>query len=291
MERLLAGDGPSAVLEGHRALATTPPGSSWWRALACMALGIALHAGGEGEEAYPILEEAASAGRASGSAALVVVALSHLADTDFRRGDLERSHERAREAIALAEDERHSEYPHAAGAHVNLARVLATRGAMEDALEHAARGVSLARRGHAPTETAHTVILRGEVLAMAGDVEGARACADEARRLLATAREPVHLCRLVDELAERVGAAVPEPVAPPAGPGDLTDRELAVLRRLTGDGSAREIAADLYVSHNTVKTQMRSIYRKLGVATREEAVRRARERGLLPRPLAADRPA
>ena len=46
-----------------------------------------------------------------------------------------------------------------------------------------------------------------------------------------------------------------------------------MLRRLTGDGSAREIAADLYVSHNTVKTQMRSIYRKLGVATREDAVR------------------
>ena len=58
-----------------------------------------------------------------------------------------------------------------------------------------------------------------------------------------------------------------------------------MLRRLTGAGSAREIAADLYVSHNTVKTQMRAIYRKLGVATREDAVARARERGLLPRPL------
>lgn len=59
-----------------------------------------------------------------------------------------------------------------------------------------------------------------------------------------------------------------------------------MLRRLTGDGSAREIAADLYVSHNTVKTQMRAIYRKLGVATREDAVARARERGLLPGTLA-----
>jgi LuxR family maltose regulon positive regulatory protein len=99
---------------------------------------------------------------------------------------------------------------------------------------------------------------------------------------------------MVDDLDARAGGALAAPAAAPAptvDAGDLTDRELAVLRRLTGDGSAREIAADLYVSHNTVKTQMRSIYRKLGVATREEAVRRARERGLLPRPLAADRPA
>ena len=56
-----------------------------------------------------------------------------------------------------------------------------------------------------------------------------------------------------------------------------------MLRRLAGLESAREIAAELYVSHNTIKTQIRSIYRKLGVATRAEAVARARERGLLSR--------
>ena len=291
LERLLSGDGPAAVLEGHRALATTPATSPWWRALACMSLGIALHAGGEPDEAYPILEEAVSAGRASGAAVLVVVALSHLADTDFRRGDVARSEQRAREAIALAEDERHAEYPHAAGAHVNLARALAARGVLEEAIEQADRAVRLARRGHASTETAYTLIQQGEVLLVAGDPAGARACAQEARGLLSTARDAVHICSMVDDLDARAGgggpAAESDP-APPADAGDLTDRELAVLRRLTGDGSAREIAADLYVSHNTVKTQMRSIYRKLGAATREEAVRRARERGLLPRPLAAD---
>jgi LuxR family transcriptional regulator, maltose regulon positive regulatory protein len=73
---------------------------------------------------------------------------------------------------------------------------------------------------------------------------------------------------------------------PRAGAEALTDRELAVLRRLTGDGSLREIAADLYVSHNTVKTQLRAVYRKLGVASRAEAVARGRDMGLLPRSLA-----
>lgn len=285
--RLLAGDTPEGVSEGRRAMRITPERETWWRTLACMALGIALHASGEAEEAYPILEEAAGCGAACGASALVVVSLSHLADTDFRRGDVALAEERSRRAIALAEDERHSEYPHAAGAHVNLARVLAARGEFEDARAQADRGVLLARRGRAPTELAHAVTVRGEVYLAAADREEAQACAREARRLTAPAHGVAHISTLLDDLEARLGSGMPAP-AGPAGTGDLTDRELAVLRRLTGDGSAREIAADLYVSHNTVKTQMRSIYRKLGVATRDDAVRRARERGLLARPLGSE---
>jgi LuxR family maltose regulon positive regulatory protein len=45
--------------------------------------------------------------------------------------------------------------------------------------------------------------------------------------------------------------------------------------------STQEIAADLHVSVNTVKTHLKSLYRKLGVGRRTEAVRRARELGLL----------
>ncbi len=126
--RLLAGDTPGGVSEGRHAMAITPAAATWWRALACMALGIALHAAGEGEEAYPILEEAADQGRACQASALALVSLSHLADTDFGRGDVALSRERSLEAIALAEDERHSEYPHAAGAHVNLARARGRHG-------------------------------------------------------------------------------------------------------------------------------------------------------------------
>jgi LuxR family transcriptional regulator, maltose regulon positive regulatory protein len=61
----------------------------------------------------------------------------------------------------------------------------------------------------------------------------------------------------------------------------LTDRELHVLRYLPSLLSASEIAAELYVSLNTVKTHLRSIYRKLGVSRRRGAVERANELGLL----------
>ena len=61
----------------------------------------------------------------------------------------------------------------------------------------------------------------------------------------------------------------------------LTDRELTILRMLPAPGSLRELAADLFVAPNTLKTHLRAIYRKLGAQSRQEAVIRAREGGLI----------
>lgn len=61
----------------------------------------------------------------------------------------------------------------------------------------------------------------------------------------------------------------------------LTQRELDVLAYLPGRMRNQEIAADMYVSVNTVKTHVASIYRKLGVTERNEAVERATGLGLL----------
>jgi LuxR family maltose regulon positive regulatory protein len=57
--------------------------------------------------------------------------------------------------------------------------------------------------------------------------------------------------------------------------------ELAVLRLLPTDLSMRQIGAELFLSPNTVHTHTRAIYRKLGVASRAEAVARATTGGLL----------
>jgi ATP/maltotriose-dependent transcriptional regulator MalT len=61
----------------------------------------------------------------------------------------------------------------------------------------------------------------------------------------------------------------------------LTKRERTVLRMLQGSLSLAQIAGELYVSANTVKTHTRGIYLKLGVSSRRDAVRRAHEFGLL----------
>ena len=61
----------------------------------------------------------------------------------------------------------------------------------------------------------------------------------------------------------------------------LTERELAVLAYLPRRMKHRDIAAELYITMNTLKTHLASIYRKLGVTDRDEAATRAAELGLL----------
>jgi DNA-binding NarL/FixJ family response regulator len=61
----------------------------------------------------------------------------------------------------------------------------------------------------------------------------------------------------------------------------LTPRELAVLRRLATGAPNKEIAAALSISENTVESHLRSIYGKLEVRSRTEALRRATEWGIL----------
>jgi len=61
----------------------------------------------------------------------------------------------------------------------------------------------------------------------------------------------------------------------------LTDREISVLRALQGTATQREIGSALFLSVNTVKTYTKSLYRKLDVSSRHDAVGAARGLGLL----------
>ncbi|WP_083742828.1 helix-turn-helix domain-containing protein [Rhodococcus sp. MTM3W5.2] len=56
---------------------------------------------------------------------------------------------------------------------------------------------------------------------------------------------------------------------------------MELLVELPSWHTAEQIAADLFVSVNTVKTHLRGIYRKLDVRTRRDAITEARARGLL----------
>lgn len=87
--------------------------------------------------------------------------------------------------------------------------------------------------------------------------------------------------------AEFVDALLDESRAQPAkeqGARELSGREAVVLQCLPTHLSNQEIAAQLYVSPNTLKTHLRNIYRKLDVSSRREAVTRAAALGLLPEP-------
>lgn len=95
------------------------------------------------------------------------------------------------------------------------------------------------------------------------------------RHALSSSRHPALVEVLLDATAQRSRARVA--LAEP-----LTGSEQRVLRYLPTMLSNAEIGAEMYVSRNTIKTHLRSIYRKLGVDSRSHAVERARGLGLLP---------
>jgi LuxR family maltose regulon positive regulatory protein len=76
------------------------------------------------------------------------------------------------------------------------------------------------------------------------------------------------------QLAKQHGSVTP-------GASSLTAAELRLLPLLSTYLPLTEIAAELFLSPNTIKTQASSIYRKLGASTRSQAVTRARQLGLL----------
>jgi LuxR family transcriptional regulator, maltose regulon positive regulatory protein len=95
-----------------------------------------------------------------------------------------------------------------------------------------------------------------------------------ALRLLASDHGDLALGRLAAAACQDAALAPlrasPRPVEP------LTSRELLVLRVLTLSMSNRDVAAELYISLNTLKSHVRAIYRKLDVTNRSDAIRRAR---------------
>ena len=103
---------------------------------------------------------------------------------------------------------------------------------------------------------------------------------EAARRSLASARRVVDSCAqpgVLTRVLARVAATHDSPEGAPDLGEPLTDGERRVLRALRGDLTEREIAAELHLSHNTVRTYRRRAYRKLGVASRSEAIARLAE--------------
>ncbi|HMD55947.1 MAG TPA: LuxR C-terminal-related transcriptional regulator [Solirubrobacteraceae bacterium] len=87
------------------------------------------------------------------------------------------------------------------------------------------------------------------------------------------------ISEILNLLSGRTPVPRPEDVEPLREP--LSESELRVLRYLPTNLPAPEIAGELFVSLNTIRTHMRNMYAKLGVHSRADAVKRARELGLL----------
>jgi len=149
-------------------------------------------------------------------------------------------------------------------------RLLELAGGYEAAVEPLERAVELSDRGGGLLERAEPRLRLAAVH---------RACGRPARAGC-HARAAAELLRSCHG-RHRLSGLAPQATAPGVLRDELTESELAVLRLLPTELSQREIGAELYLSINTVKTHCRNIYTKLRAGSREQAVGRARELGLL----------
>jgi LuxR family maltose regulon positive regulatory protein len=282
MRAAMCADGPGRMqIDADSAVAKLPEDDAW-RPAALLVQGAAAVLLGDSDRGDSILAEAVEKATQLGSTETWVVGLGERSLLAAARDDQHEAEDLALEAHRLVEDGELGSYPTSALALVASARSQLRHGQWDRArqqltvaarltpgLTHALPWLSLQVRlelGHAYTtlrdrEAAHRVLEEAQAIV-------------SVRPALGVLGEGI--ARLEQEIA-----AMPE--ASNGGSG-LTPAELRVLPMLSTHLSFREIGERLYVSRNTIKTQAISVYRKLGVSSRSDAVARAGDLGLVNAP-------
>ena len=267
------GDAGAQLEHARQVVELEGPGSPW-RSLACWAVGVGLYFEGERDEADEWFAEAAALAPAS---AQWLSGTSSLAYRSLIAGERGRGDEQRTLAESAAQFGREHGTEEAVGT-VPLAvgASLAARGRPEEALPLIEHGISLARIFGQPLQVAHALLGQAPVLEALGQHNAATAAIADARSILERCPDPGILAQTLSTLAR------PAPIRlAPCEDLELTPRELGVLKLLRSDLSERDIGRELYVSYYTVHSHVRSIYRKLAVRSRADALERSRELGIL----------
>jgi LuxR family maltose regulon positive regulatory protein len=269
----------SMVEAARRAAAQEPERTSPRAGLVRFGLGSSLYLSGDTSQARKPLEEALEL-LSAGQPLIRIVVLSALALVNLDEGHLEEAESLGREARAIVGRFGLQEIPQATLASIALGRVLAARGELSEAQTELESALSVRRRlpGLSPWATIIGLLALAPVRLKSGDRDGARAVLAEAQATL----EPFPDAGMFPELLERQERTLRQGKQREGQlNAELTERELDVLGLLDGERNTQQIGQVLYVAPNTVKTHVKSIYRKLGVSSREEAVEQARARGLV----------
>ncbi len=214
----------------------------------------------------------------------------------WRRGDFDRAFRHLAEARRCAERSGGPALPHrvdALEAQVRLAagdreRAAALTASLPESSERALLELRLLADtdrdlAHLRLASLHLSTLRERIvreLLLARTSRTAAASDRHVRRAMELAEPEGFVLVFFEERAQIMPPTPPEPPELEAA-APLSGRQLVVLQRLAGPASNAQIAADLFISKNTLKTHLRSIYRKLGVQSRADAVETARRQDLI----------
>ena len=267
------GDIGAQLENGRRAAELEDPGSPW-RPLACWAVGTGLYFRGEPDEADRWFAESAALAPASRQWLAGEASLAYRSWIAGDRGHLDEQRVLAETAAGFVPE--HGTEKVIGVAPLALGVSLAARGRPGEALPLIERGVALSRTFGQPIQLANALLSQAPVLRALGEHQRAADTVAEARSILGSCPDP-------GILAGRLAALGRPPQIRPVRSGDqeLTQQELRVLKLLHGDLSQRDIGRELYVSHSTVHSHVRAIYRKLAVSTRADALDRGRQLGIL----------
>lgn len=260
----------------HGGLEFLAPGSPW-RSLCHLIDGVSRHLCADREGARRPLEDGVRAG-ASGTPSVETLCRAQLCLLALDEGDLGEAERQALLAIAQVEHYGLSDHPTQALVFAVSALIRARRGRADAATADAKNAVRLQSGLHemTPWYEAEAHITLARALLQLDDGVAARSHLGSAGRYLRKVDDAVVLKEWLDAAwaeAETADSVI--------GRWPLTPAELKLLHMLPTHFSFRQIADQGFVSQNTVKTQAQSVYRKLGVSSRAEAVACAQAAGLL----------
>jgi LuxR family maltose regulon positive regulatory protein len=200
--------------------------------------------------------------------------------TQAELGYLDQSRRSAEESMHVVDDRSLHALPNVSMAYTALGQSQAASGDLAGAMAKLDYGLNLRRSapGLSPWGTIHHLLAMGRVAIMASDLPLAQQLLDEASPLIRQYQQGT--AYMIGRL-EAAQKSLRESQSPGLNGERLTARELDILRRLAGPQSLSQIASELYLSLNTVKTDTTALYRKLRARSRSDAVKIGRERLLI----------
>jgi LuxR family transcriptional regulator, maltose regulon positive regulatory protein len=276
IEAALARGGVGAIADHTALAAELLPADSPWMSMCRLIEGVGLHLRGFRPEAHEKLADGARRGAVS-APNVQVLCLSQLALLAIEENDWTLAEMLASQARAQLDRSGIGDYPMMALALAVSAVVRSRTGRLEQSAADLRQGRKLLGQleDFAPWYEAETWIALARAAARLDDAPAATLMLAEASRVLKLTPDAVVLETWIAETATSIEVVSASAIR------DLTPAELRLLQFLPTHLSFPQIAAQVFVSPNTVKTQAQGVYRKLGVSSRREAVEEARAAGLL----------